>query len=712
MDHPSDQFSFGVMLYEMLSGRRPFQGDSVATVLSSILRDQPPPLRSLKPGTPRPVEDIVERCLAKDPAQRYGSTGELREALGLCLENLGSAPRRLSLGPRTLATTGAALAVIGGVLAWVGFRDDLVRWMERDSLAEVERLAEAGEIYEAFRLGRQLSERIPGDPELRKLIESVTFPISIVTEPAGAELQVKGYGSPPDAPWLRLGETPLEGVRIPYALAHWKITRQGSMPFEGAPFGARPLLAFATGFTLDAEGSRPEDLVRVPGGPYERLGFAPVELADYWIDRYEVTNRAFKNFVDEGGYRKQEYWTEPFVDAGRRLSYEQAMARLVDRTGQPGPAGWEFGAYDQGKQYHPVGGVSWYEAAAYCRSVGKSLPTLFHWSAANAQDQFSDIVRLSNFGRDGPAAVGSHAGLGDFGTYDMAGNVKEWCWNESGAGRFILGGSWSDPSYMFRVNTEAQPPLSRDPSAGFRCALYRAPLDPSLLGPLTPAYLGGLKQPVSQPIFEAYRRMYAYDRTGLEARIESTDESSHHWRKQTVSFAAAYGNERMRAHLFLPRNAELPFQPVVWFPGNDAFFMPPGEALASAYLFDFVPRSGRALIYPVYKGLYERRVPFTFARNEWRDMIVLWSKDLGRALDYLEERPDIDARKIGYYGFSAGAVYGPIFTAVDTRFKATVLLAGGLYVWPPRWTRSTSHRGRPFPPSWSTAGMTSSARSR
>jgi len=60
-------------------------------------------------------------------------------------------------------------------------------------------------------------------------------------------------------------------------------------------------------------------------------------------------------------------------------------------------------------------------------------------------------------------------------------------------------------------------------------------------------------------------------------------------------------------------------------------------------------------------------------------MIVLWSKDLGRALDYLEERPDIDARKIGYYGFSAGAVYGPIFTAVDTRFKATVLLAGGLY---------------------------------
>ena len=96
---------------------------------------------------------------------------------------------------------------------------------------------------------------------------------------------------------------------------------------------------------------------------------------------------------------------------------------------------------------------------------------------------------------------------------------------------------------------------------------------------------------------------------------------------------------------------------------------------------------GRALVYPVYKGMYERHVPFSFAPHEWRDMIVMWSKDLSRTVDYLEERPDIDAEKLAYYGFSAGAVYGPIFTAVDDRFKASVLLAGGLFA-QKNWTRS------------------------
>jgi pimeloyl-ACP methyl ester carboxylesterase len=184
---------------------------------------------------------------------------------------------------------------------------------------------------------------------------------------------------------------------------------------------------------------------------------------------------------------------------------------------------------------------------------------------------------------------------------------------------------------------------------------------------------------VSQEVFEAYRGMYAYDRTPLEPAVVSVDETSPFWRKETVSFDAAYGDERVIAHLFLPRNAAPPYQPVIWFPGNDVFFLPAGEALASPYLFDFIPRSGRALVYPVYKGTYERRVPFSFAPNETRDMIVLWSKDLGRTVDYLGERKDFDTGKLGFYGFSAGGIYGSILTAVDDRFKASVLLGAGLF---------------------------------
>jgi eukaryotic-like serine/threonine-protein kinase len=681
VDHHSDQFSFGVVLYEMLSGRRPFQGASAATVLSAILRDAPAPLRTVRREVPRSLEAIVERCLQKDPARRYASTTDLHEALQRCEEGW-LARRRFTPDRRTLATAAAVVAVLGGVTAWIALRNDVVRWMERDTLAEVDRLSEMGALYDAFRFAVAVQARIPDDPEVRRRIERITLPISIVTDPPGAEVQIKGYGSPPDAPWVRLGETPLMGVRVPYALTHWRIAKAGFVPFVGAPLGERPFAAFAQGFVLDPEGARPDDMVRVPGGPYVRMGFPPVTLTDYWIDRYEVTNRQFKAFVDAGGYHAQEYWTEPFVEDGRMLLHEQAMARFVDATGQPGPAAWELGTYAGDTADHPVGGVSWYEAAAYCRAIGRRLPTLFHWSAATVQDQASDIVRVSNFGREGPAPVGSHPGLSDFGAYDMAGNVKEWTWNQSGTGRFILGGSWDDPTYMFRVNADIRQPLSRDVRHGFRCALMEGPLDEALLAPLAPEYLAGGAQPVNDQVFNAYRGMYAYDPRALEATVESVDDSSPHWRKETVAFTAAYGNERVLAHLFLPRNAEPPYQAVVWFPGNDAFFLPAGDALASSYLFDFLPRSGRALVYPVYKGMYERRIPFSFAPHEWRDMIVLWSKDLSRTLDYLEERPDIDAGTLGYYGFSAGAIYGPIFTAVDARFRASVLLAGGALAGP------------------------------
>jgi predicted esterase len=442
-------------------------------------------------------------------------------------------------------------------------------------------------------------------------------------------------------------------------------------------------MAFGQGFTLDVEGSRPEGMVRVPGGPYEPDGLPPVELEDYWLDRYEVTNRQFKEFVDTGGYEKEEYWTEPFVGEDLELSPEAAMAHFVDTTGRVGPAGWEFGAYDAGEADHPVGGVSWYEAAAYCRSVGKSLPTILHWYAATAQDQFSEIVFVSNFGDQGPAAVGSHPGLGDFGTYDMAGNVKEWCWNEGDAGRYVAGGAWGETRSMYKMDVFTErPPLSRELTHGFRCARYQAPPDEALLGSLIPFWSPRFKSttgPVADEIFAAYRRMYSYDRSALEVTVDSIDENSPHWRKETVSFEAAYGNERLSAHLFLPRNAEPPYQPVVWFPGGDSFLMPAGDALASPYLFDFIPRSGRALVYPVYKGMYERHVPFSFATtNEFRDMMIMWSKDLSRTVDYLEGRQDIDSEKLGFYGFSLGASYGTVFTSVDERFKASILLGGGL----------------------------------
>ncbi len=73
----SDQFSFGVILYEMLGGRRPFERDTAVETLSAIIRDQPPAIQTVNAGVTFPIQQIVERCLAKKPEDRYAETRQL-----------------------------------------------------------------------------------------------------------------------------------------------------------------------------------------------------------------------------------------------------------------------------------------------------------------------------------------------------------------------------------------------------------------------------------------------------------------------------------------------------------------------------------------------------------------------------------------------------------------------------------------------------------
>jgi dienelactone hydrolase len=187
--------------------------------------------------------------------------------------------------------------------------------------------------------------------------------------------------------------------------------------------------------------------------------------------------------------------------------------------------------------------------------------------------------------------------------------------------------------------------------------------------------------PVSDEVFQVYRDLYGYDRTPLNAEIETVADDSTYWTQETVSFDATYDDERVFAHVFLPRNIEPPYQVVVYYPSSDATYYRSSDNLELGVV-DFIIKSGRAVVIPVLMGTYERNIGLdtTWPKNtrEYSDHVVKWIQDFRRTADYLETRLDMDLERLGYFGFSWGGWNGPIVLALDERFKTGVFVSGGI----------------------------------
>ena len=82
--------------------------------------------------------------------------------------------------------------------------------------------------------------------------------------------------------------------------------------------------------------------------------------------------------------------------------------------------------------------------------------------------------------------------------------------------------------------------------------------------------VSGDQKPCSDEVFQAYKKLYDYDKSELQPTIEATEDLAIYTRREKVSFNAAYGNERMIAYLYLPRTGKPPFQTVVYWPGANA----------------------------------------------------------------------------------------------------------------------------------------------
>ncbi len=221
-----------------------------------------------------------------------------------------------------------------------------------------------------------------------------------------------------------------------------------------------------------------------------------LQVSPLFLDRYPVTNSQFYEFVAAGGYEQVSLW-----DA----SIWTAVLDMRDRTGKPGPRYWMDGVYLEGEEDHPVVGITWYEAAAYARWIGKRLPTDAEWvkagawplpdaAAAHGQRRYpwgdSMDRNKANLWGSGPERIVSvhefAEGVSVGGVHQLIGNTWEWTSSpyrglDTPDGRLapaepmksIRGGAF-DTYFDLQATCQFQSgesPLRRKHNIGFRCAV-------------------------------------------------------------------------------------------------------------------------------------------------------------------------------------------------------------------------------------------------
>ena len=428
-------------------------------------------------------------------------------------------------------------------LLFTGYGTGSYIWVNNFMLPKISGYLEEDDNVSAWLISSQIESFAPFFSNISSEGDEISVDSKINVSQDGVSISWKAYES--EKEWRFLGKSPLGEVRLPKGIIQLKLEKEGyetatfsisnptmrlnNFPIS-LPWGLEPI-------SLQPKDSIPEGMVYVQGGNFipglTGNGTDPVYLHPFYIDKTEVTNKEYKKFVDAGGYLNKQYWVDmEFIKDGVSLSWEEARDLMVDSTGVQGPAGWEVGMYLAGKDDFPVTGISWYEAQAYARYKGNILPPMFHWAkAAYPPDEIGSpiapmLLKKSNFSQQSLQRVGQ--GVGAYGTFDMAGNAREWVWNIFGGRGLTLGGAFDEPAYL-ASQTSPLPRMDRSPRNGFRTARLINPRDLNPYGdPITtqaPKDLSFYK-PMNDEVFKVYARNFEVRNSNNEVEEIYIDDSS------------------------------------------------------------------------------------------------------------------------------------------------------------------------------------------
>ena len=522
----------------------------------------------------------------------------------------------------------------------------------------------------------QLYNENVGNPVLEKRLDEFSREVKIASRNSDVKTFVKyDLDKLLENKWEFLCDVPCD-VRIPLGRIKYKFEASGYNSFE-----AIRTIYDSLYVDLIRSDSVYNDMVWIKG-INRKLRVAgldhlkPEAVSNYQIDKYEVTNEDYAKFILNGGYKIDSLWNFKELEGS---NYKELF---IDKTGFNGPSTWELGSFPENKSNYPVSGISWFEAMAYCKSIGKSLPNIYQWDYAATLNFSGDITPRSNIQSEDKIPVGSKRITSGFGLYDVAGNVSEWISNESdNSSKVIMGGSWKDPGYIFNT-LYSKDPFDRDSGNGCRCVyseennqnLYKVVKKPSV-------NFVNVK-PVAEDVFKAYLSMFQYSKYDFQATTLK-EKNLENYNIKKISYTTPYG-ENMFSYIYTPVSITKPAKTVVFFPGANAI-----NRESSSGFFEQIPsflkffmKLNMVVVHPIYASTFERRDGLTnsvpFYDLSYRDRIIKWSKDLQTTVDYLMTTDYVDKNYIHYFGFSWGARIAGIMLATESRFKSALLYVGGL----------------------------------